>query len=151
MRHAEAGQADRDFDRPLTDYGRAQAASTASQLSEKIEADYMIVSSAKRTRETSSFLIQELALKENQYRNEDKVYEASTQCLSSVIATFPNNTETAVLVGHNPAVSSLVSSLTGTYEGFSTGTAVILEIESDEWQTVLYSKVSLIEKILPHI
>ena len=151
MRHAEAGQASRDFERTLTDYGRAQAASTASQLAEMFKADYMIVSSAERTRETSGFLIETLELKDNEYHFEKKVYEASTQDLLKVIATFPESAESVILVGHNPAVSSLVSSLTGTYEGFPTACAVILELSADDWHTVSYSDAKLSKKILPHI
>ncbi len=151
MRHAEAGQASRDFDRPLTDYGRAQAVSTASQLSEALKVDYMIVSAACRTRETAKYLVDSLSLAEDQFRFEERVYEASTGDLAEVIGTFPEESNVAVLVGHNPSVSSFVSSITDSYEGFSTGCAIVLQLETEDWHTVLSSKASRLHKFLPQI
>lgn len=151
IRHAEAGQAERDFDRPLTDYGKAQAASTAAQLSEILEVDYMVVSPALRTRETAAYLIDSLSLTESQYSYERKVYEAGVQDLFDLISSFPDEVDTAVLLGHNPSVSSLVSSITDSYEGFSTGCAIVLQIKSNDWAGVLHCGAVRLHKILPHI
>ena len=148
IRHAEAAQAASDYIRPLTDYGCSQAKSVASQLSEMIQPQLFVVSSATRTRETFSFFKEKFALSDDMVRFEDKVYEASTQALVKVISSFPAEADSVVLIGHNPAVSSLVSSITDRYEGFPTSCAVVMEVDCTAWAEVIYSDVKVISKVL---
>lgn len=149
MRHAEAGQAGRDFDRCLTEYGIGQAKNVATQLSGLISPQLMIVSTAARTRETSRFLAEALGLEEHRCRYEDRAYEASTEDLKNIIAELPEDISEILLVGHNPSVSSLVSSWTDSYTGFSTACSTILEVDCDCWAECIYKSSKIVAKILP--
>lgn len=149
LRHAEAGQASGDFDRRLTEYGIGQAKSVAAQLKELINPDLLLISSASRTRETASFLIESLGVDSSQCLFTDRIYEASTEDLRSLIAEVDDEHSEIVLVGHNPAVSSLVCDWSGSYVGFSTACSVIMEIDSGSWAESVYKPAVIISKVLP--
>lgn len=151
VRHAEAGQGSSDFERRLTDYGLMQAKSTASQLSSLISPQLLIASPANRTRETADFLIDEFHVDSESCKYDERVYEASTEDLRSIIGILPENLSDVVLIGHNPSVSSLVSSWADSYAGFSTACAIVLEIEADSWGECVYKPAKIVSKVLPRM
>lgn len=151
MRHAEAGQASSDFDRRLTDYGLIQARNAADQLSDLIKPELLIASSSGRTRETAGFLIVEFQLEPSSCKFDERIYEASTEDLKAVIAELPDSCSDIIMVGHNPSISSLVTSWTDTYAGFSTGCSAVLEIEADSWAEAVYKPAAIARKVLPKV
>lgn len=149
MRHAEAGQASRDFDRRLTEYGQSQSRNVAAQLVGLINPQLLVVSSANRTRDTAEYLIEALGTDDNCVRFDDRVYEASTEDLKSIIVELSDDVSEVMLVGHNPSISSLVSAWSDSYAGFSTACSVILEIDTDHWSDSVFKTANIIAKVLP--
>lgn len=147
IRHAEAGQAARDFERPLTEFGISQAKITSEKLKEFISPDLLLVSSAARTRETAIELIKVFDLDESKCRYETSIYEAGAHEIKELICSLPDSVNDVVLIGHNPTVSTLVTSWTGLYCGFPTAFAVVLECNSENWATVFYSDAKITAKV----
>ena len=145
-RHADAaaplpGQP--DVDRYLTPAGLNQAKETAARLQQKkLLPKFLVSSPAKRARQTADAIINELALEA--VSENAALYEATAATLLAIVNAFPDSAETVLLVGHNPGISYLATSLTGQTLSFNTGQILVLEIEADQWAHVSAGTANLI-------
>ena len=117
MRHAKSDWSghDSDLDRPLNDRGCRDASRMAAHLNKlKLAPDYMLVSSAKRTRQTAGLLLEQLDVPENQVIVSDLLYLASMKTLSDVIKQYAEDERRLMLLAHNPGVDDLVTYLANT-------------------------------------
>jgi len=111
LRHAKSGWDDpvaRDFDRPLNAKGKRAAAMVGRHMrSLGLTFDHAIASPAVRVSET----LEEI---ESGYGRtiapdlDRRVYLASAATLLDVVHGFPDEAESALLVGHNPGLEDLV-------------------------------------------
>ena len=140
MRHAQAGEAFRDFTRPLAARGREQAAYQAGPIAERVgHVDLALVSAAKRTKQTLAGL-QSGGLSINQSRAEKALYGASWLTVLDFLNEVPETTETVLVVGHEPTMSISAARLASDDSpanielqmGFSTASAAIGRLDS--WQ-----------------
>jgi phosphohistidine phosphatase len=108
VRHAKAEpQARSDFDRVLTERGRADAAAAGRWLAgHGVVADGAIVSAAARTRETWSLLV-EAAGWTIEPDVEQALYAADEDAALDLIALTDESVGTLVVVGHNPTMGML--------------------------------------------
>lgn len=110
FRHAKSDWDDpssADYDRTLAERGREAAPRMGAYLArEGLIPDRVIVSSARRTRETWALLAKELPVIED-IRLEPRIYEASVDALFAVIRENREEAATLMLVGHNPGLQSL--------------------------------------------
>jgi len=111
LRHAKSGWDDpvaRDFDRPLNAKGKRAAAMVGRHMrSLGLAFDHAIASPAVRVSETLEQI-------ESGYGRtiapdlDRRVYLASAATLLDVVHGFPDEAESALLVGHNPGLEDLV-------------------------------------------
>jgi phosphohistidine phosphatase len=111
LRHAKSGWDDpvaRDFDRPLNAKGKRAAAMVGRHMrSLELQFDHAIASPAVRVMETLDQI-------ESGYGRrfapdwDRRVYLASAATLLDVIHGFSAETESALLIGHNPGLEDLV-------------------------------------------
>ena len=111
LRHAKSGWDDpvaRDFDRPLNAKGKRAAAMVGRHMrSLGLAFDHAIASPAVRVSETLEQI-------ESGYGRtiapdlDRRVYLASAATLLDVVHGFPDEAESALLVGHNPGLEYLV-------------------------------------------
>lgn len=111
LRHAKSGWDDpvaRDFDRPLNAKGKRAAAMVGRHMrSLGLAFDHAIASPAVRVTETLEQI-------ESGYGRtiapawDRRVYLASAATLLDVVHGFPAETQSALLVGHNPGLEDLV-------------------------------------------
>jgi phosphohistidine phosphatase len=128
MRHAEAINASSDLQRPLSPSGVLQALEVGKVLSQSFTPSSVIVSTSVRTRMTSD------KVGESYVDWEDHcVYDASLRSLVTVLAEQDDTVERSMLIGHNPGVSYLVSSLTGIDCSFPTGTVILISFDVASW------------------
>ena len=131
MRHATAGQAAADFKRPLTAHGISQAATAATELQKILTPSYLIVSPAKRTRMTASKVCEVMSFSESEIKFDERIYEASTQALLYLLTELPTSYDDVLLIGHNPAIAYLASTLCSkSYLSFPPGTFCVFECDS---------------------
>lgn len=125
IRHAQAEDAlvhQKDFDRPLSNRGNAQAKIQA-QLMGTIHFRTVLHSAALRTTQTAQQLLQEHMHLELISRKD--MYNAD---LDELIQILIENwsMDNLILVGHNPGISHLFEHLSGQWEPFETCTFAIL-------------------------
>lgn len=110
LRHGEAqpaGAAASDFERPLTLHGRAQALQAAHRLrGAGCVPDAILASPALRTRETATIVATDLE-RLQALRYELNAYPGSPEALLQLLGALPDEIEVALLVGHNPGLSTL--------------------------------------------
>ncbi|HTT05542.1 MAG TPA: histidine phosphatase family protein [Steroidobacteraceae bacterium] len=114
LRHGEAepaGAAAGDFERPLTARGRAQALQAAHRLRQlHCTPDTILASPALRTRETATIVAARLEqLQALHYQS--SAYPGSLEALLQLIDAVSDQSETLLLVGHNPGLSALARRL----------------------------------------
>jgi len=110
LRHANADSGLlNDLARDLSAKGRRQAASMGQWMSAKgIIPDRIISSSAKRTKLTAK-ICSELIGYQRSIRFEDSLYDARSESYFDVIAALNNRYDSVMIVGHNPAISTMVT------------------------------------------
>ena len=136
LRHAHAdavmtGQS--DAERPLSEEGRKEAAAAARWLkAQGLVPDRMLVSPARRTRETAAAVLAELGAVDQ--REEAAIYEASPGELAA-LADQNREVRRLLLVGHNPGLEQLAalmhSGQSGDYRGMPPGAIAVLRLPAD--------------------
>jgi len=116
MRHAHAewpGYSGEDFDRPLTPRGLADAAAAASAMrtAGKIP-DSLLVSPARRTRQTAEIVARELGLPAAALQFSEALYNAPPAVLAHELKRAGTG-GLVLLVAHNPGISGLAQKLSG--------------------------------------
>jgi phosphohistidine phosphatase len=115
LRHAKSSWDDPgldDHDRPLAPRGRRASALIAEHLRrERIAPDLVLCSSARRTRETLERVMP--ALDPSKARFERALYGASSEKLLQRLREVPDEVQSVMLVGHQPAIQELALHLAG--------------------------------------
>ena len=148
VRHAKAGELaanKTDFERKLTDGGKADAEKMASRLTQQINCpDVFISSTAKRAWSTAKRFANAFKIKEEHIIKEKNIYEASADTLINLVQSIDNKNEVAIIFGHNPGFSQLAYyfSGNGSIELPTCGLAII-EFDFNDWQNVAYKNGKL--------
>jgi phosphohistidine phosphatase len=115
IRHAHAewpGFQGRDFDRPLTERGLAEARVSARTINDAGHRPTLLVASpARRTRQTAELLIEEFQLPDAAVRYVETLYNAGPATLEEELRKFATPAGLTVLVAHNPGISNLAHAL----------------------------------------
>ncbi len=111
IRHAQAGDAPVDRDRPLTAKGARNAAAIGSWL-EKAGAvpDRVLVSPAVRAAQTWAAAAASVA-PELPPTVDERIYDNTVEALFTVIGEVGDGVPTLAVVGHNPSVGELAAAL----------------------------------------
>jgi phosphohistidine phosphatase len=141
--NAKAGQ--RDFDRPLTDAGEAQAEAVAACLTRSgVKPGVILSSTSLRTRQTLAPLSQSLG-EGTEVEWRDELYDAGPGALLAAINDLADKHASVLLVGHNPAMHELAMALVGAGDGeararltvkFSRGALAVIEFGAASWRQV---------------
>jgi phosphohistidine phosphatase len=113
LRHAKAANpvGATDMDRPLTHRGEADAVAAGAWLAEHgYRPDVVVCSPARRTRQTWHGVAQSLTAAPT-VSYVERLYGAAVDDLARVVAELDDDAHTALLIGHNPAVSQLSAEL----------------------------------------
>jgi phosphohistidine phosphatase len=120
LRHAKSSWDDPDLadhDRPLAPRGRRAAKSVAKHLRrEGLAPNVVLCSSARRAQETLERIAPALGADPTALI-EPELYSASASTLLERLRRLPEETGSAMLIGHNPAVQQLALSLAGRGSG----------------------------------
>ena len=136
LRHAKAVSSSaglRDFDRSLSNQGRAQAERVGKYLKQQnIRLDLVLSSNAPRARETTE-LVLTAAESMSEVSYDQRIYEASAQQLLAVVSEITAEKNDVLLVGHNPGLEELLKRLTGRFESMGTCALAKIAIAGSEW------------------
>jgi phosphohistidine phosphatase len=111
VRHAEAGAAPADRDRPLTGRGQRQADAVGEWLVRHgVVPHRVLVSPARRTLQTWDRVRAVLPTAPERVADE-RVYDNTVEGLVELLRETDDDVQAVVLIGHNPAVAQLVDVL----------------------------------------
>jgi phosphohistidine phosphatase SixA len=132
--HAEAGaDGQGDLERALSRQGLAEAESAGRWLKEHgYLPDRILVSPARRTRETLEEVLKQLGYVEQ--RQEARVYDATPGTLMEVADEW-RDTARLMIVGHNPGLEQMVALLSsgqsGEFRGMPAGAIAVLHLPAE--------------------
>lgn len=157
MRHGKAASPHgvEDFERPLADAGRLEAAAAGAWIAEHVgPVDAVLCSPARRTRETLAATGVHAPA-----TFPDEIYEAWTGDLLDVVRSVDAGAGTVLLVGHSPGTPSLAARLAGEDSDpalvnrvracFPTATVAVLE-PSTGWAELDPGTARLADLFVPH-
>jgi phosphohistidine phosphatase len=156
MRHATSPNiADRDIDRSLNAEGMQEVEQIAQSL-KNYTINKVLCSSSLRTVETYNIIKEHI--KVNLVDITPELYNVSEVELLEHIMQQRNFIECLLLIGHNPALSNLITLLTENHKAhkyeflgvLSPAEAVVLTFVSDKWSDISSSDIK-IEKIFKPI
>lgn len=154
IRHAQAEEltaGKKDFERQLTSQGYQDASRVGNYLKEKgFHPDIILHSDATRTTETVDRLNEQLGVDPDHIESSEDMYEASTRILLRVISEIPAEMRSAIIVGHNPAITYLAEYITGAEIGnVQTAGMVHIQVPYTSWQEVSEKNCDFVEYIPP--
>ena len=139
LRHAKSSWDDvslSDFERPLNDRGLRTAPFMGKFMREKGFEPAVIVSSpAERAKQTAE-LVKNAAGFSCELRFDERIYEASTGTHFQVLSEIGNNHRSAMLVGHNPGLESLIRLLTGEIQPMPTAAFAVIDLNIEIWDQI---------------
>ena len=136
LRHARPSQISptgRDFDRPLTEEGRADALLIGQLLRRRqLRPEAIICSPAARALQTADYVIEA-----SRFRTRllfyDRIYEANTEQLIEVVSEVGGGAGMLLVVGHNPGLQELLERLTGESAPMLPATLARIDLDIDAW------------------
>ena len=140
MRHAkydwrEAGSSGHSA--PLNAQGRKDSLKMGRVLvGERIKMDAIFCSTAQRTRETLSLLLEEFSF-ESTPRYLDQLYTAELRDYLDMLMQLSPNVEVVMIVGHNPTIASAVEFFTERYQAFTPASVALIEFEIEKWDELI--------------
>ncbi|WP_159813210.1 SixA phosphatase family protein [Actinomyces sp. zg328] len=155
IRHARAAAAPTDIERPLSDAGAAQARALAAALATRVgSADLLIVSPARRARQTSQPIAERLS--PGRTLVEEDVYFGGGRAVLELVRQARPGARTVIVVGHEPTTSELAAYLDGGVSdlgrrvsyGMSTANAAVLRVGSP-WAALTGGSAEVIDLLTP--
>ena len=145
VRHAKSEAATStvtDFDRDITEEGKAQAKTLAAQLKEaRLTPQKIYCSTARRACETAMIIAEALGLSEKEVEANPQLYEASQISLTQFIETMPDHLKEVMIVGHNPTLSIFATHLNAeTPINLSTCGVFVIDFDMSSWQQLTKTK-----------
>ena len=155
LRHAKSDWPDvPDQDRPLAKRGRRDAPVIGRWLRDRgYLPDTVICSAARRTRQTWELVVPELGGSPS-VTFEPRAYAANAMTLLYLVRELPAASRAAMLVGHNPGVAELATSLAQPPDHddapirFPTAAAAILDVSGD-WADLAPGRARLLDHTTP--
>lgn len=161
MRHAKAAfpLGVEDHDRPLAQRGHTEAPLAGKWLMDNgVVPDFILCSSALRTRQTCTWVCQQLGEKAPTPKLESALYAAGATSMLSVINNVPETVSTLMVITHMPGVQSLALRLASRdsdqdaymdlASGFPTSAFAVFEHHGD-WATLDGQDAQLLNFVVP--
>jgi phosphohistidine phosphatase len=158
LRHAKAAPLtlEDDFERPLTESGRADALGVGQWLAgHGLIPDRCLYSGAARTRETYEIVARALP-RAIEAVEQNALYEATRFLILGLLRELPTSAHAHLVVGHNPGMGDIANLLTG--EGaaterlrlaskFPTAALAVIAFDRPDWSD-LGPRTGRLEKFL---
>lgn len=140
MRHAKTevqqpGQ--KDYDRALTEGGQNDAAQMGKRLRALgIYPEMIFHSSAVRTQQTADIVATTMDTKPAQIQALEQLYLCEAHTLEHLVLDMPKHIHTAMIIAHNPGISTFVyeSNRMALSSAMPTAGIVVFSIDTADWQ-----------------
>lgn len=134
--HPELG----DKERPLNDRGNQAARDMGAWLpQQECHPDVILHSTSARTTQTADLLCSHWGLPncELDCQAVDSLYLAPPQALLDTLGQLPANTETVLLIAHNPGLEELIAFIDRQYHRFPTAAVADIRYSDGPWDLAL--------------
>lgn len=122
-----------DFERSLNERGLKTAPLIGKIIfTNNYQPDLMLSSPARRAEQTA-VLVKEAGKINAEIQFDERIYEASPQRLVQVITELKTDTESLMLVGHNPGLEGLIRFLTGESQTMPTAALAVIDLTVQSW------------------
>ncbi len=139
IRHAKSSWSDTlldDIERPLKRKGKQDAFNMAQFVKRFIKHPLIIISSpAIRATQTAEIFCESIfPVKEHYVRPEMNLYPGTSTAWLSIIKQLDNQSDNAMLFGHNPGITEVAMMLSAEFSGYmGTCSVICLEFNTDQW------------------
>jgi len=145
-----------DIQRPLNSRGHKDALTIGKWMAEHhLTPEWVLCSTAQRTRETLAQLNKSLTIPESLIQFEERLYQASLEQLLQLLDQCPQDLDQILLIGHNPGVEQLLGYLCGNTVPLSSSgklmsTATLAQVAlPDDWKQLPEGCGKLLDIIRP--
>jgi len=127
-----------DFDRPLNKRGLRDAPFMAQLLSKKdVIPDLIISSRAKRAMETAQFFCEAFNYDKDKLILDLGIYERGSKYIINLLSKLDDSVNTAILVGHNPDITSMATYFSGEFfDNVPTCGIISVKFNFDSWTNI---------------
>jgi len=123
-----------DHERPLNERGLRDAPKMGRRLAERgLAPDVVLSSTAVRALTTAELLAEAIGVDRERIIADERLYATSATGLLDIIAGLDAAVDTAMVVGHNPEMTSLVQRFTDEIGDLPTCAVVEFRFEADAW------------------
>ena len=149
MRHSKSSWSNlnlEDFDRPLNKRGKKNAKLVCEFfVKKKINFDYVLISSSKRTQKTLKILLKKIK-KPKKIFSSKKLYLADEKKIIEYIKKVPKKYNSILLINHEPVITNLVRDLIKNHNNnlfkllnykFSTSAFAKINFKIKDWSEVV--------------
>lgn len=142
VRHAKSDWNDpmlSDFERTLNPRGMQDAPEMAKRFVERgIRPELIITSPAVRALTTCQIFAKTIGYSENQIQMNQGIYDAGAREVMEIVSQIDESINTAMLFGHNPAISNLATYLSSIHFGeVPTCSVICIEFQTNKWGDIL--------------
>lgn len=153
MRHGKAedtsGKA--DYKRKLISKGIKRNRKIGQMLiNRKANFDAIICSNAARTLETAEMMAELFSFPLKKIQKVKEFYLAPVNVMLDTFYSVDNSHSNILVVGHNPGISELVTSLSGQLvDWLPTSALIAIEIDTDKWEEISKAPAKIAYSLLP--
>lgn len=152
LRHAKSSWDDptlADFDRPLNARGRSAAPFMGEFMAgRKLLPELIVSSPAVRAMQTAR-LCRDAGGFDAPLKYDERIYDATTQTLVSVVSEIPDDIASALIVGHNPGMEGLVRFLSRELHPMPTAAVACISLEIGSWADLDEGSGTLVDLFRP--
>lgn len=154
LRHAKSDHpiGTPDFERGLTERGKQDALRVGEVLGERsLVPDVVVTSTARRARKTTNRVVKTSGYSGEVFES-DEIYDAGVRSIMNVVASIPDDAQSALIVGHNPGFWGVVETLTEPIAEFPTSAWAQITLDVESWSDITGStQGALIELWFPRL
>ena len=139
QRHAKAEKdGDDDLSRPLSTVGLSNAAVQGETMRQmELYPELILHSHAMRARQTAEIMAVKLELSQGYTVEDSELYTCDSSELISIIRNLPDEVNSVLIVGHNPAIEIAADALALSGLGhFRPSEVAICNFDIEEWRAI---------------
>lgn len=150
LRHAKSSWDNpdlKDFERPLADRGINDLPLMAERFKARNgQLDRIICSPAVRTKTTAKMFAKLIGFPSDEIGSNPELYFAGSNMFLKAASLLDNECGSAMLVGHNPAITEFVNEMAGSaIDNIPTCGLVQLSLPIDAWSDIEFSTAELVD------
>lgn len=154
LRHGKSSWDDpdlKDFERPLNSRGLKDVPLMAKRFSARQSGiDCIVCSPATRTKTTATMFAEAISYRGDGVVSNPELYFAGVGMFLKAAKLMDASFESAMLVGHNPAITDFANAMTGgDIDNIPTCGLVHLSLEIDSWEDAALGEATLVDFDFP--